>query len=698
MTSSVPTTSGRDPDDRLRPRSSPPPHPADVLGMTRAVELDNAGRDAEDDALVDDDAGNSDEPTPPGPAGYEGSTTDRPEQTPVAPDERALDRVPPLDPPRTGPPTAPVPAVAGSSRLDTAEPVAADPATGMSAGVDRAASALDEVEPARRSTDDDPAATVDAVDPGGRSEVADPGVPGENRAEPPDRALDATPPPGFDLATAPPPAIPPSPEPLDDVLITAEPVTEAAAIPPSPEPLDDVLITAEPVTEAAAAPAHPLETLDDDPETIVIEPDDEPDRRTEPPPRDLSPTEPAEPQIELRQIAGLTAGMVMPLEDSIYDFAEDGEVRFALEVEDGQRVIVHPGTAAVAVDTVVVREPTTLGRGALDVGSARFVVGPRRERRRATDWLDRRDVFERDEPVIHVPPDLEPYAPVAPPVDDDPKPRRRRKGKRHAEVDEQPEPARPLSAAAWELVDRVRAIRAETAERERYFHPDPAEMMLRADNRAPILGVRPPGHPLFAQVALICADMPWMPHFDDIHAVPDTVGEHLRPLMSLPSVPVPVDLTVGPLGIVGSRKAVLACARYALLSLYGSSSTELRLRLDTGFANGDEWAWAEQLCRPGALDDGFTVSLVDGMVNFPVDDFSHHDALEVRVGLIVLAETIDELPVYCGSVLQVDDRGTAILTNHLGHAISGSSIGVSWNMADRLASKLASVMARRRSR
>lgn len=411
-------------------------------------------------------------------------------------------------------------------------------------------------------------------------------------------------------------------------------------------------------------------------------------------------TKPELGKLEVRQIAGLTSGVRLTMDSQTYDFSYDNEtIGFQLEVDDNDRAIVMPGTTAAKLDTIPVTESTAIGSGVLDVGSARFIVRHRREHKRATDWLDQHDSIDRPEPVIHVPHNLG-QPPVPSEAEGAPKRRIGRRRARKQQGTAQSSSHRTLDVVSWEFIERVRATRTEIADRERYLHPDPAELADRARHRAPILGIRPAGHPLFAKASVVVADMPWMPRFDDIEAVPDSLGEHLKPLMSLPSLPIVADLLVGPLGVVGSRSATLACARYVMLSLYAMSTTDLRLHVVTDESRYDVWDWSIDIApeQPVDADDGFGVFVVDGVENFEAHGLNHADAIEHRIGAVFLAETIEELPSYCGTVLQVDSSGSALLTNHLGHVVAGTPIGVTTGFAAAVSADLHSVMQRRNNR
>ena len=400
-------------------------------------------------------------------------------------------------------------------------------------------------------------------------------------------------------------------------------------------------------------------------------------------------------QLELRQIAGLTSGTRMPLEAECYDFAQDdGVVGFQVQIDRNDRAVVIPQASTTKIDTVEIHGPEVIGLGVLDVGSARFLVRHRREHKRATDWLDLHDSVDRSEPLIHVPTNL--GRSTGSGGDAARKRSRRRRRRKGADA-----PSRPnLDPVSWEFIERIRSTRIELTDRERYLHPDPAELAERARQRAPILAIRPPGHPLFAKVSVLAADMPWMPRFDDIAAIPDDLGSYLKPLMSLPSQPIAADLMIGPLGIVGAPSATMACARHIITSLFGLSTPELRLHVATVADRIDLWDWSYELAPPGPIEvgRGFPVVVIDGMASFPSSGLAHADAIEHRAGAVFLAESVEELPSYCGTVLQVDGAGSGLLTNHLGHIIAGTPIGITTAFAAELADDLMAVMERRHNR
>lgn len=425
---------------------------------------------------------------------------------------------------------------------------------------------------------------------------------------------------------------------------------------------------------SSADVAHDLAAADDDDEYDNDDEHDNDDTETEAPVPPLL--------LELRQVAGLTAGTILELAEEHYDFAEgEGSVGFSISVDEHDQAIARPGSVDAFIDSVPLEEPTVLGSGVLDVGSARFIVRSRPEHEWETDWLDQDRKSDEAEPIIHVPTDLT----VAKPA---------RRGL-FGRLGSAARSARDtLEAGTWEFIETVREARSTVAGQRRFLHPDPSELKTRVEHAAPILGTRPIEHDLFGQVGVIMADVPWLPSFDDIHAIPEPVGYEVQPLLSLPSVPIPADLLRGPLGIVGSRIATMACARHILLSLRALSTADLRLHVVTDPDNVDAWSWSSAIApeRPLLFEDGFSVVLIDGVENFDRAGFEHQDAIEHRIGVIILADSVDELPSYCGTVLQIDRNGGAVLSDHNGDLIPGTPVGITTAMARQLADDLSELI------
>jgi len=59
----------------------------------------------------------------------------------------------------------------------------------------------------------------------------------------------------------------------------------------------------------------------------------------------------------------------------------------------------------------------------------------------------------------------------------------------------------------------------------------------------------------------------------------------------------------------------------------------------------------------------------------------HQQIIEHRVGLVVISETLQDLPRYSSHVLQVDTESPALMSNHLGHLIQGTPVGITEDLA-----------------
>ncbi|MEM7341628.1 MAG: hypothetical protein AAF467_23475 [Actinomycetota bacterium] len=398
------------------------------------------------------------------------------------------------------------------------------------------------------------------------------------------------------------------------------------------------------------------------------------------------------PMLQLRQIAGLTAGTIMDLQERSYDFADrDDSVGFSVLIDDYDRAVIVPGSAEASIDGEPIDEPTVLGSAVLDVGTARFTIQPVKDRPKASDWVDAHAFEDGDDnPLIEVPAEL---------AEIPPEKTSKRRGllRRKNKVDDDAQ----TDVVTWEFTEAVRQTRIEIATRKRFSHPDPAELAIRAECAAPILGTRPPGHPEFAQFAAMSADVPWLPNFSDINAIPSDLGFQIQPLLALPSVPVVVDLTNGPFGIVGTPSAAEACARQVVLALRAMSTDELQIHLAPEWEDLESWTWAEELVEQGPLqlpdeDDGtYPVALLDTSCQYG-NGFTHEDAISGDLGVVILAPEIEDLPPYCATVLQIDPTGRALLTNQHGQVIRGTPIGVPISAARDVAQDLIDLADQRR--
>lgn len=423
--------------------------------------------------------------------------------------------------------------------------------------------------------------------------------------------------------------------------------------------------------------------------TVVFD-ESEPSDGTDPAVEAEEPTEPAvEPEpapetvLEMRQVAGLTSGSVMQLHVGSFQFHEsDSDVGFAVVVDEDERAVVVPGTAAAHVDEVPLTEPTPLFDSVLDVGSACFTVRPHRPGPTAATRLAAIEETRRGPGAIAVP-DLT--------VADD-GPAQNRSSRFGALFSRSDGETDTLDPRWWAFLETVREARSLVAERHRWLHPDPEELMSRLDRLDPGLWDRTRDHPLFGRIGLAYATIPWEPRFDDPDRIPMELHGLIREMSQLPWVPVTANLSLGPLGIVGARPAALAATRHAVLSLAClSAPSDLSFSIVTAKGLIDSWGWTSAL--PDSLfaddrPDAFPIAIADGMVHFDGAGLAHEAVLNNEMGLIVLAETVDELPDYCATILHLLPDGRCMVTNHLGEQVNGTPIGVTASFAAKIAAAL----------
>jgi hypothetical protein len=439
--------------------------------------------------------------------------------------------------------------------------------------------------------------------------------------------------------------------------------------------------TTDPRNDAGPDDASPLDGLDPEPTRNPTAATTAPTEAATGPVTEEGPLdEPAldtTPILEMRQVAGLTAGPVMDLHVGSFQFNEsDSDVGFDLTVAESAEVVVRPGTADAHIDEVALTEPTPLNDAVLNVGSACFTVRPPRPAPSAEHRLATLDAVLHRPPAITVPTDLVAESEGATQT------RSTRFGALFARGEGEPETG--LDHGWWEFLETVRDVRSHVAERHRWLHPDPEELRSRLQRMDPGLWDRGIEHPLFGRVALAYATIPWEPRFDAPERIPTPLHGPIREMSHLPWVPVTANLHHGPLGIAGSRAAVLAAARSVILALASLTvPSDLTLSIVTAKGRVDDWSWTSAL--PNSLfpngDDAFLIAIADGMTHFEGAGFEHEAVLRNEMGLVALGESPDDLPEYCGTVLLIGPDGRCQVRNHLGEQVVGTPIGVTADFA-----------------
>ncbi len=368
--------------------------------------------------------------------------------------------------------------------------------------------------------------------------------------------------------------------------------------------------------------------------------------------------------LEMRQIAGLSAGSSMRLTHGTYKFKD----AFSLNVSEDGRVTVLPGNSDIRVNDVKVVQPTSLGNSILNVGSARFTVLPPRP-----DDPYAQEIEPNERSIITVP-----DFPLT-------------KAQKSTWFAKSQTPDASLDTLSWEFIQEIRANRDEDARLHRLLHPDPEELAYRIRAGQKRVLNRDHNHTYFGRFSIAYGPIPWTPRFDRPEAIPSQLGTKIQELRTLASVPITHNILSGPLAIVGPRQAALASARHCILSLAALSKPgdiELKV-ITTDKHRNQDWGWITELPSwVSARDNTYRTVIADGMRNFELAGLNHRDAEANNIGLIIVAESVKDIPAYTSVVLQVSDSGLSKATNQRQESIEGTPIGIKEKHAKELAAKL----------
>ncbi len=373
--------------------------------------------------------------------------------------------------------------------------------------------------------------------------------------------------------------------------------------------------------------------------------------------------------LEMRHVAGLSCGTVLKLPEGHFEFLDrDDKTLFSLAIEDAIAT-VSGGAGELWCDETPVKRPTSLSRSVLNTGWARFIIRPPRSG----------------------------YGEYSQPLEAKPKeaievPSFKRTSKALWQYGQaNMGPTINLDTTSWEFIEAVRAARDEDARVQRQLHPDPEELSYRAYNDGFGLLQRDPDHPFFGRFSIAHGAIPWRPKFNKPDAIPKKLHANIDQLCSLASVPITGNLKKGPVAIVGSRHARLAAARHAIVSLTALSkpgSAEIKV-ITTDKNQNENWMWLSAL--PGwasASGNDERILVADGMRSFDLAGLEHAHAENGDMNLIILEESVKEVPAYCSVILQINDEGLCKATNRSGESINGTALGISEGFAAALATKL----------
>lgn len=366
--------------------------------------------------------------------------------------------------------------------------------------------------------------------------------------------------------------------------------------------------------------------------------------------------------LELRQVAGLNAGNRFPLGvGSFSPPATPGMATpFALRIRDDGAVTVVPGPNGVYLDTELISGPSPLEDRVINVGYARFRVGPSRSTRRSRTEIVRGETPQITDPVI--PATVHTYG------------------------------------GPDQFITRLLAARTLLADQRRAQHLDPEEIAWRAGEGQNLHWTRRKDHWNIGQVCIASADLPWQPRVDQPWDLSDYNRGLLNALSVLPSVPVTADLNVGPLGITGPRPAVLACARQLIATLATvspPSETSLTILADPDLRS--DWSWVQNL--PHTRSNPASARGTDAQPLVLIDraEQRHDTSLALSFGgrgganVIMLAESAHELPPICAAVLDLaPDNAASVLNYRDGWTVQQATPnGISELLASQIADNLA---------
>ena len=351
-------------------------------------------------------------------------------------------------------------------------------------------------------------------------------------------------------------------------------------------------------------------------------------------------------RMELRQVAGISAGGSMELRPGSYDFGpvqqgpgrlDDGDpdsVGFTLSLNGNLTATIGPGDNPVLVDSQPVIEPTTLGGRVINAGSARFVVArPRPPQRRG--GIVREIRLDAVDPWV--------WQPI-------------------------PEPG-GLGTESYPLIHQ-----------RRRFHYGPDEICHRIDGGQFMLWDRDPSHPLFGTAVVAMADIPLR-----------GVGVEIAA-----PVPVSVDLFNSATMLVGQRSLQLAVARHILLSLAASSHPDdLQLAL---LSDRPELEFVTELPHASSVGAGpgehdgqgrrlFILDRSEGLARWPLNGLA-----DERSSVLALTGDNDALTPTANILTIMNETAVSVFGGDGQPSVdSATPVGFAAPMASELTAKLSEI-------
>ncbi len=358
--------------------------------------------------------------------------------------------------------------------------------------------------------------------------------------------------------------------------------------------------------------------------------------------------------LELRQVAGLSAGFTQSLPQGEHHFGPGsenpaGDARtkpFTLTVDEGN-VAWITSSVNVRLDGRVVKEPTEVDRGVIDAGSARFVVSQSRPPARRRSGNGQRVVALAAEPPRPERIRIAEYA-----TSPEPEVKKKRFGLRSSD--------NSSPAVGSPLIDRILEIRSRAVEYERSRFPDSGQLMQMVMAGSDHMSHVGPGDDGFANVPIANGDLTWQPPIDRPDRTPAELVTEVQQHSILPAVPLFVDLRTGHLGIVGDRDACLAVVRQIAVTLRVLSPVDsITFSLLRSPDVVEDWRWLDEL--PTSDSFGMPVMFFDGMRQVSEHGMRQSLLEEGTGGAIIIDEQLHDIPSLCQTVLKIEPSGTAAL-------------------------------------
>ncbi len=363
-------------------------------------------------------------------------------------------------------------------------------------------------------------------------------------------------------------------------------------------------------------------------------------------------------RMELRQVAGISAGGCLELQAGSYDFGpvrngpgrlDDGEpdtVGFTLRLDESLAASVGPGEAPIMLDDEPIADETELAGRVINAGSARFVVARPRPPRKRTGPVRDSDVAGLDPWVL------------------------------------MPSP----TSGRLEGAARVKI------EQRRRMHYSPDETRHRIEAGGSLLWDRDRTHPLYGTAMVAMADVPVTAEGQELHRseVSDLTVRSSE-LSVAAAVPVSINVMESKTMIFGERRLQLAVTRHILLSLAAAThprDLQVGLLSDRGDLN-----FLRRLPHAGRSGGGVASAgagtprliVVDG----PDAAATTFDPPDEMTSVLALARGGDQPNPECDVVMIWDHATIGVASGSGGPALDGATpVGFAHSMAVELVEKL----------